>query len=91
MFWQLSLPRALEMSLTHKAYRVGSPSGVWVVEQHPDASCTLSYFPDAPMGGPPAPAEHWSSPTLERLIEEMGRIPGAQVIATDWYPDEGEL
>ena len=91
MFWQLSLPKALKTSLTHKAYRVGSPSGVWVVEQHPDSSCTLSYFPDTPMGGPPEPAQHWSSPTLEQLIREMEHIPGAQVIDSDWYPDEGEL
>ena len=35
MFWQLSLPAALEASLTHKAYRVGSQSGVWVVSSFP--------------------------------------------------------
>jgi hypothetical protein len=91
MFWQLSLPKALEVSPTHKAYRVGAPSGVWVVEQHSDATCTLSYYPDTPLGGPPEPPQHWSFPTLEQLIGKMGHIPGAQVIHTDWYPDEGDL
>lgn len=91
MFWQLSLPKALKASPTHKAYRVGAPSGVWVVELYQDATCTLSYYPDTPLGGPSEPAEHWSFPALEQLIREMGHIPGAQVIDTDWYPDEGEL
>jgi hypothetical protein len=91
MFWQLSLPAALEASLTHKAYRVGSPSGVWVVEQLPDTACTLSYYPDTPLGGPTEPVQRWSFATLEQLIGETEHIPGAQVIHTDWYPDEGEL
>lgn len=91
MFWQLSLPEALKASPTHKAYRVGAPSGVWVVEQHPDATYTLSHVPDTPLGGPEAPAQSWSFPTLEQLIGELGHIPGAEVIATDWYADEGEL
>ncbi|HEU5198324.1 MAG TPA: hypothetical protein VFU32_01735 [Ktedonobacterales bacterium] len=91
MFWQLSLVEALEASPTRKAYRVGSPSGVWVVEWHADASCTLSYYPDAPPGAPPEPMEHWSFSTLERLIQETERIPAAHVIHTDWYPDDGDF
>jgi hypothetical protein len=91
MFWQLSLSKALESSPTHKAYRVGAPSGVWVVEQHLDVTCVLSYYPDTPLGGPTEPAQHWFFSTLEQLIREMEHIPGAQVIDTDWYPDEGEF
>jgi hypothetical protein len=91
MFWQLSLPKALKTSPTYKAYRVGAPSGVWVVEQHPDATCTLSYFPDTPLGGPPEPVQRWSFSTLEHLIGRLKHVPGAQVIATDWYPDEGDF
>ena len=91
MFWQLSLSEALKASPTRKAYRVGVPTGVWVVEQQPDTTYRLSYHPDAPMGGPPEPPQHWSFPTLEQLIEGTAHIPGAQVIDTDWYSDEGEF
>lgn len=91
MFWQLSLLEALKVSPTHKAYRVGTASGVWVVEQLPDATCLLSYHPDTPLGVPPEPVQRWSFTTLEQLIKETGQIPGAQVIHTDWYPDEGEF
>lgn len=91
MFWQLSMAQALEVSPTRKAYRVGSPSGVWVVEQHADASCTLSYHPDVPPGAPPEPVERWSFSTLEHLIQETEHIPAAHVIHTDWYPDDGDF
>lgn len=62
-----------------------------MVEQHPAGAYTLSYFPDTPLGGPPEPAQSWSFPTLEQLLGELGHLPGAEVIVTDWYADEGEL
>jgi hypothetical protein len=90
MFWQLSLREALKASPTHKAYRVGTANGVWVVEQSADV-CILCFHPDTPLGAPPEPVQCWSFATLEELIRETGQIPGAQVIHTDWYPDEGEF
>jgi hypothetical protein len=91
VFWQLSLEQALEASSDRKAYRIGAPSGVWVVEQQEDSSYRLLHYPDVAPGSPPEPVQHWAFPSFEQLLAGMQSIPYAFVVHTDWYPNTGEV